>query len=211
MIRNDSDEGIGKLLREAREAAGYTVEDVVYKAHLPKSVVEALEAEDFSVFSSPTYAKSFLTQYSEFLNVDAHLWLGALQPNSFVQTEGLHTIFEEKHPTSRIEPVRQRREAAANAGNGLFSVALYLLFTVGLGYAAWEGYKYFEEQGARLEPTSGDPYLEKILIGTAKKETPSPAPKQEKIPDSIPAPEPIVVKTHDDLPPPVPRAIIVRD
>ncbi|MFT4176705.1 MAG: helix-turn-helix transcriptional regulator [Luteolibacter sp.] len=211
MTGQDSDEGIGKLLREAREAAGYSVEDVVHRAHLPRSVVEALEAEDFSVFSSPTYAKSFLSQYSDFLNVDAHMWLSALEPNRFVQTEGLHTIFEEKHPTARIEPLRERRAVSSSSPSGFFSVTFYLLVTLGLGYAVWKGVNYFESQISTAEPRmAGEEYLEKIRQKEVEKKQ-VPPPRQESIPDSIPVAPPTMVKTHDDLPPPVPRAIIVRD
>ena len=53
---------IGELLRQARENADLVVDDVVFQTRIPKSVVEALEAGDFSVFSSPTYARSFLSQ-----------------------------------------------------------------------------------------------------------------------------------------------------
>ena len=83
----DISDQIGERLRMAREKAGLGVDDIVYRTHMPRSVVLALESADFSVFSSPVYAKSFLYQYSEFLNVDACLWLDALEPAGFVARE----------------------------------------------------------------------------------------------------------------------------
>jgi len=80
-----SSDQIGERLRQAREDAGLSVDEAVVRTRLPRSAIEALEAEDFSHFSSPVYAKSFLAQYSGFLNVEATEWLDALKPSAFLE------------------------------------------------------------------------------------------------------------------------------
>ncbi|RYD19024.1 MAG: hypothetical protein EOP88_20465, partial [Verrucomicrobiaceae bacterium] len=93
-IVEDISDQIGERLTKAREGAGLTVDDVMFKTRIPRSVVNALEAGDFSVFSSPTYAKSFLSQYSSYLNVDARLWLDALEPASFISGDIVRPLWE---------------------------------------------------------------------------------------------------------------------
>ena len=83
MVRGHSDQ-IGEQLRKAREDAGLSLDDAVSRTRLPRAAIEALESEDFSYFASPVYAKSFLSQYSGFLEVEATQWLDALKPSAFI-------------------------------------------------------------------------------------------------------------------------------
>jgi len=207
-----SDIEIGKKLREAREETGYTIADVVHRAHLPRSVIEALEAEDFSVFASPTYAKSFLNQYSEFLNVDAHPWLDALEPSSFVQTEGLHSIFETPPVGHKVELPRARKESRSST----LSFAMLFVFTVGLAYAAVKGFQYAEKEWGGLDKEEAedksirpkaDIYQQRSTVEKTTEQIPMGAVTN---PPSTPV-GPIIVKKQEILPTPPPRAIIVPD
>jgi cytoskeletal protein RodZ len=180
---------IGERLVRAREKAGLTVEDVEFRTRIPHTVIEALEAADFSVFSSPTYAKSFLSQYSDFLNVDAGVWLDALQPASFVADDLVSPLWVEEST---------EREAVPNehaVANGWFSAVILLVITCGLVMAAMKGYAYLE---ARLdkEPKRKEESQESEI------QPASPIP-----PKPAESPEPVVKKPEDEPPP---RAIIVR-
>ena len=208
----NSDIEIGKSLREAREATGYTIADVVYRAHLPRSVIEALEAEDFSVFASPTYAKSFLNQYSEFLNVDAHPWLDALEPSSFVQTEGLHSIFETAPVSHRSELPRARKEQRSST----LSYVMLFAFTLCLAYAAVKGFQYAEKEFGGLEKEEAEdkgirPKADIFQQNSTVQKTTEQIPLGPVTnPPSTPV-GPIIVKKQVILPSPPPRAIIVPD
>lgn len=64
-------ETIGKKLRTTRESKGLSLNDVAFETRMHPSFVEALEMDDYSAFANTTYARSFLTLYCRFLNVDA--------------------------------------------------------------------------------------------------------------------------------------------
>ena len=130
---------IGRSLIDAREEAGLDVTDVMYLTKIPRSVVEALEAEDFSFFSSPTYAKSFLRQYSEFLKVDAEEWLNALEPGSYVGGQILGPLLDNDEPLAK-EP------AVPSSPNFGFSAIWLLLLSAGLVAGVLKGYQYLEQR-----------------------------------------------------------------
>lgn len=131
---------IGELLRQAREDADLVVDDVVFQTRIPKSVVEALEAGDFSVFSSPTYARSFLSQYSGFLNVDASMWLDALEPQ--VYAFGDVELSGGVRDLSRGSVV----QTAAGSSGGWLAAGGMLAVSAAFVFAAVKGYEYLERK-----------------------------------------------------------------
>lgn len=134
----DDLEHIGARLRAARQAAGLSIEDVSFRTRLPRSVLLALEGEDFSTFASPVYAKSFLMQYSDFLNVEADPWLDAIEPGSFVAGDQLGRVVEApEFPVAETLPDVERR------GGGWPVLGLLALSTA-VVFAAIQGYKFFE-------------------------------------------------------------------
>ena len=62
---------LGDLLRTTRENLGFSIEDVSHRTRIPRSTLCQLEANDHSKFPSQAYTKSFLTQYCNYLNIDA--------------------------------------------------------------------------------------------------------------------------------------------
>lgn len=62
---------IGELLREAREAKGYTIREVSEEIHIMSRYIDALEREDYSIFPAETYITGFLTRYAEFLGLNS--------------------------------------------------------------------------------------------------------------------------------------------
>ncbi len=183
---------ISEQLQQARERAGLSIEDVHFKTRLPKSVLQALEAGDFEIFSSPTYARSFLTQYSEYLGVDASRWIDALQPGAFVGDEYVH-------PWMEAPKARSNSELEIHIPSKTSSPTL---LSAGVIYAAMKGYNYLENRyGAESQVPAA--------MAEVKNSTP-PAPKAEPLQAEVAARnegEPIV--TNDALKG-VPRAIIVR-
>ncbi len=188
----------------AREKAGLTVDDVVFQTGLPQSAIEALEAEDFTGFASPVYAKSFLAQYSDFLHVEAAPWLDALKPSAYIEGDPLRPILTARGTTTlETMPRSESRE-------GGFSALLLLLVSCALVYGAFRVFELFE---ARFGVDVTHPQVEK------KAEEP---PILEKSPIAIkprmpisprkgdPVPDPIPPTVEDEAFKPAPRAIIVR-
>jgi cytoskeletal protein RodZ len=186
----DDNEQIGWQLRTAREAAGLEIDDIVFRTRIPRSVVEALEAEDFSVFTSPVYAKSFLAQYSDFLNVDAHPWLDALEPGSFMPGGHLGTLVEEAESfgVAKAPPQETR--------GGLLSVLGLLTLSSAVVVGSIKCYETFERRFG--EENHGTRHVPAAVSAPAMISSRA----RERKP---------VVQKEDALPAdPTPRAIIVR-
>ncbi len=67
---------IGEKLRQAREKKGLTMEQVQKQTLIHASVVMALEEGKCDEILTPTYVKSFLKKYSNFLGLDSKEILG---------------------------------------------------------------------------------------------------------------------------------------
>lgn len=62
---------IGQTLQKKREQQGLSIADVAHDTRIHADTIRGLEADDYSVFASTTYARSFLLLYSRHLEVDA--------------------------------------------------------------------------------------------------------------------------------------------
>ncbi|MBK1817222.1 helix-turn-helix domain-containing protein [Luteolibacter yonseiensis] len=166
---------IGGRLTEAREAAGLSVDDVIFRTRIPRGVITALEAGDFTFFSSPTYAKSFLGQYSEFLDVEAGQWLDALKPAYFIADETASPLWQMSEPRKEI-----RVRDPAHSSGWLSSLG-FLVLTGGIALAAYKGYEFFEKRfeaevdeivnpGAEAKGRSATPPPARELSLTVEKE-----------------------------------------
>jgi cytoskeleton protein RodZ len=203
----EESEQIGAKLKAAREAQGLTLDDVIFRTQLPRSAVVALENEDFSAFTSPVYAKSFLSQYSNFLNVDAQPWLEALQPGGFMPDGLLQPLVDA--PDEEQAEKKKRSGPESQMRGGWLSVLGLLALTGLLVFAVVKGHEFFE---ARF---GGDPKAESApgvpLPKDPAAQTPDAAAAESTaIPDFTPGSRPAVVAEDDEVGKPPPRAIIVR-
>lgn len=182
---------LGEQLEAARERLGLTIDDVNFKTRIPRAVLGALEANDFSVFSSPTYAKSFLLQYSSYLEIDASDWLNALESADFSVNGSVNPIWESPKPATvpRFEPRAGSSGRAATLG--------VMTISAGLIYAAVKGYEYLEQRlGSETKiPVAGE------RDKTAEKRT---------IPDELANRTVVAKPLPGEASQPAPRAIIVR-
>lgn len=186
----DDFEHIGARLKAAREASGWTIEDVLFRTQLPRSAVLALESDDFSAFTSPVYAKSFLAQYSRFLNVDAQPWLEALEPGSFVPGCLIQPLLDA--PT--VSPIDKPPSSSESRG-GWLAVLSLLVLSAALVVAAIKGFDFFESRfGSGLEDRLAIP--------------PQPAAEDPIL--NPPDRRPGAIREDEEISKPPPRAIIVR-
>lgn len=66
----EQEKGCGQYLREAREAAGLTVDQVATQLRMPVQVVRSLEQEDWQRLGAPVFVRGQLRSYARLLNVD---------------------------------------------------------------------------------------------------------------------------------------------
>lgn len=62
--------GPGEMLREAREAKGLEQREVADQLRLRKEIIELLETDDYSTFSTATFIKGYLRSYAKLLDLD---------------------------------------------------------------------------------------------------------------------------------------------
>ncbi|MCH1931584.1 DUF4115 domain-containing protein [Shewanella sp. A25] len=65
-----SDVTLGTLLKAAREKMGLSIADTAVKLHLRPSIVQNLEADDFSNIASSTYVRGYVKNYARMLGID---------------------------------------------------------------------------------------------------------------------------------------------
>lgn len=99
--------GPGKRLRTAREALGFSVEDVARHLRLDAKHIEAIERNDFSLFAAPVFVRGHLRGYARLVK---------LPPNAIIRAYGDATP----------RPLRGRAEGSPGAGLGWLIYPLLL-------------------------------------------------------------------------------------
>lgn len=205
---------IGNTLIAARQKNGYSVLDVAHHTKISPKIITALEADDYSVFDSSTYARSYLTLYSEFLHLDSSPWLNAFVPAAFQNHyQEIKVIDEIDEPTQKSGQNNTQKNTSPSPVKGIFQSLVLLAITAGIIYAGNQLMKKFE------------PSVEVPL--TEKKENTPVEQKQETVVASNPEPIKAIPKATPDgsssigniTPPPPPeiapeaplRAIEVKD
>lgn len=70
-------ESAGKAFREAREARGYTVDEVAARLKLPARYIQALEDDDFAGLPEPTFVRGYVRAYARLLRLDEEAMLAS--------------------------------------------------------------------------------------------------------------------------------------
>jgi len=118
----DTAAGCGTRLRQAREAAGLTLDDVGQRLRMPVQVVRSLEEEQWQKLGAPVFVRGQLRSYARLLNVDISQLLEQAQVGPVVPP----TLVSHTH-TPRA------RRIAENLGRR----ALYVGITAVLAVPVW--------------------------------------------------------------------------
>ena len=70
--------GCGERLKQAREAAGLSIDEVAAKLHMPARIVHSLEAEDWSRLGAPVFVRGQVRSYSRLMGLATVPMLDAL-------------------------------------------------------------------------------------------------------------------------------------
>ena len=141
---------IGQQLLKARELKNLTLDDIEQSTRIPSSTITAMESNDYSAIPTP-YARSFLVQYSEYLQVDASETIASLIPDENITNIGYlqnsqDTVGEKRGSSSKSRSKKgggkglgQLRSPSAHA-NGkkmaqpLAILGLVLLLIMAIGF-----------------------------------------------------------------------------
>ena len=75
---SEPEQGVGAILRSAREARGLSVQDAAEQLRLMNRQVVAMETEDFASLGQPVFARGFVRNYARMLGLDAAAILQAM-------------------------------------------------------------------------------------------------------------------------------------
>lgn len=128
MTVNDRDsthqhlDGCGQRLRDAREAAGLSVDDVAERLHMPARVVRSLEAEDWARLGAPVFVRGQVRSYSRLLGLMTAPMMAALDVG---QVEPAKLVSRTHTPKAQwwAEQIGRR--------------LVYIVLTVSLAVPAW--------------------------------------------------------------------------
>ena len=149
---------IGEQLRKARESKGLDIRDVAHATRIPLSTLNALEESNYSIFPSPTYARSFLAQYSDYLQVDAHEWVEAFETgdvlsnvndHEYLKTHNEHVGAHESesmraHRSRARQSPSRKEEKNSGGGSSLLQTGTVFLVTALLIGGGIYAYQKFE-------------------------------------------------------------------
>src|SRR5439155_4766593 len=120
---------IGETLREARMRQRLDITDVEAQTKIRAKYLRALENEDFGMLPGPTFVKSFLRTYAEFLGLDPHLLVEEYRARHDPRDESELTPFAPR-PRGRERPRPPR--APWLGGAAVVVAILALLLILGL-------------------------------------------------------------------------------
>lgn len=124
----DSALSVGRSLREGRERAGLSVEEVVGKIKLAPRQIEALEADDFQSLPETAFVRGFVRSYAKLLEMDAQPLLDALPGAKAVQVKEDPLHVEAPFPTAKT-----MRQQSVN-----LLIAAFLVVLAIAGFAVWQ-------------------------------------------------------------------------
>ncbi len=154
---------IGQQLAEARDRAGISIDDAAHETRIHPNMILSIEEDDFSMFPSVAYARSFIRNYSEYLDVDLSREMGALDSSvtgrlseNELMNEMKRTIKKEsRFRLKRNSGKKKRRPAEKAGGSPMFLNFLLLLLIGALGVFYFLGFKASTPEEARVEITKG--------------------------------------------------------
>ncbi len=120
---NDEMTSIGEQLSAAREAKGWTVEEAARRTKLKSDAIRKMEADEFELFPSISYARGFIRIYARELGLNGWELMRNFEdaPESAVEGLDLHPDDLESIPRRSQPPL------ATSQGIGLFVFGLVIL------------------------------------------------------------------------------------
>src|SRR5882757_1657589 len=126
MVEREASPGraVGRLLRDQREALGYSVTDIAQRLRIRPAFIDAIEVGRFDLLPGAAYIPAFLRAYATHVGLDPQKVLTAYHLSGPVPIKRPLTL-----PADF--PIVERRAPIGLA-------VLTVLLVVGAGYAAWQ-------------------------------------------------------------------------
>jgi len=182
-----SDFFIGARLAARRQKVGVPIEKAAKDTRIPVARLRAIECDDFSSFSHPTYARLFLTDYANYLGVpleDIREYLPGVKGLGSADNNYLNVLLS--------KPGFLQGDQFKSIRRLLFAVGALLaaLILIAAGIYIWRGWKKIERVQPAAPPAESTPAPVEAL-----EPLPTPVPVIESTPTPTPEPEPSPVET----------------
>lgn len=169
----------GAIVREARESAGMSIDDVSQQLKLAPRQVVALEDDDYAQLPGRTFIRGFLRNYARLLRLDADALLAALPDGSTAASLDRPAI----SPTTRVMG-ELPADATAKPGSARWAIPLAFVAIVAI-VAAYQFWRPLSERARGV--TSSAPAEQALPAPTL---VPPAAPAASSTPDTGAAPAP---------------------
>jgi cytoskeletal protein RodZ len=202
---------VGGRLAAKRQRAGITIEKAAKDTRIPVARLLQIEADDFSSFAHPTYARMFLVDYANYLRVPLDEIRPAL-PGSQKLGSGDNKYLDVLLATPGFlqgEQFKSVRRLLIAIG-----AAIGVLLLIAVGIYSWRTWKKFERVKPAAIPAATPAPLPPVLFEPLEPTpqpspiaTATPTPTPAATPSPSPSPSPAVSPTPFRLPPfqPSPR------
>lgn len=171
---------VGSRLAAARTKAGISLEQAARDTRIRVQRLREIEADDFSGFEHPTYARLFLLDYAAYLGVPQDEIRPLLPDQTVAAIEGfqyLDALSGAPQPAPARSPGRRRRRRAILGTLATLIIALAVLI----------GVLSFISTVRKLERLKPVPGLREELAATpAPSPTPEPTPEPTATPEESP-------------------------
>ncbi|MBN8418851.1 MAG: helix-turn-helix domain-containing protein [Verrucomicrobia bacterium] len=147
----------GQMLIAAREKRGLSIADAAHETRIPAQRLRYLECGNIAAFGSLTYARSFIRQYSDFLEVDASSMLEELPEGVLGGERDYRYLTQSQGPWLRDRGT-SADIASAPSPNRIRTIksplpaALAIFIFVLAGTAMWG--KHVAEVSSQVEPAA---------------------------------------------------------
>lgn len=141
---------------------GLSIDDAAHRTRIHANMIQGIEEDDFSRFPSVAYAKSFIRNYSDFLQVDISGTLESLNSGVTILL-GDHELMEEMSKPAKIRrrfrfersPRDPKRQVEKPGGAPVFLNVILVFLVVALGVFYFLGYNANTPEEARSEIAKG--------------------------------------------------------
>lgn len=144
------------MLIAAREKRGLSIEDAAHETRIPAQRLRYLESGNIAAFGSLTYARSFMRQYSDFLEVDASSMLEELPEGALGGERDYRYLTQSQGPwlreTASNERVTTPTEGRVRSIKSPLPAALTVFIFVLAGTAMWG--KHVADMRSQVEPAA---------------------------------------------------------
>lgn len=190
----DETTSIGAQLAEAREAKGWTVEEAARRTKLKTDAIRKMEADEFELFPSISYARGFVRIYARELGLNGWQLMRSFEDAPDVPVDGL-----DLHPDDlEAIPRRSQPPLATSQGIGLFVFGLVILIALAL-----VGIKIYQIWPSGEEESSIPIVQEMVDPGITEPLTPAAVPADNPL---TPTPQTATPATSPATPVAVPAA-----